>query len=114
MVALSSTPDGCLVRCADVLGVDLGLGAAVCAARAAGWLEWADLRLYDAAVAAHAGTGASALITLVRIREEEIQNFGHPLPDAILARALEQIARAQPRAIGVDLYRDVAVGDPSG
>jgi adenylate cyclase len=98
-----------------VVGVGLGVGAAVSAASAMGWLEWADLRLYDAAIAERAGTGeADAPITLVRIREEEIHRYGHPLPDAILARAVEQLANAQPSAIGVDLYRDVHVGDAGG
>ncbi len=98
-----------------MIGMGLGVGAAACLARAAGWLEWADLRLYDAAVAARAGAAPAGVpITLVRIREEEIERHGHPLPDAILARAIEQIASAQPSAIGVDLYRDVAVGDARG
>jgi Domain of Unknown Function (DUF928)/CHASE2 domain len=87
-----TTRDGAIVRWAAVVGVGLGVGAAVCAARAMGWLEWADLRLYDAAIAARAGAGeATAPITLVRIREEEIHRHGHPMPDAILARALEQL-----------------------
>ncbi|HKA16363.1 MAG TPA: CHASE2 domain-containing protein [Myxococcota bacterium] len=103
------------MRWAAVLGVGLAVGGAMCAARAAGWLEWADLRLYDAAVAVRAGAAAERPpITLVRIREEEIHRHGHPLPDAVLARALEQIARAHPSAIGVDLYRDVPVGDRAG
>jgi CHASE2 domain-containing sensor protein len=103
-----------LTRWAGVLGVGLCVGAAVCAARAAGWLEWADLRLYDAVVAARAGAGADAPIALVRIREQEIGEYGHPLPDSVLARAIERIASAKPRAIGVDVYRDVAVGGADG
>ena len=49
-----------IVRWAAVVGMGLGVGAAVCAARAAGWLEWADLRLYDAGIAARAERAAHA------------------------------------------------------
>jgi adenylate cyclase len=111
----SMASDGAFLRWAAVAALGLGVGAAVCEARAMGWLEWADLRLYDAAVAAHAGgpPGRSPVV-LVRLREEEIRRHGHPVPDTILARAIERIASAGPRAIGIDLYRDVGVGDPAG
>jgi len=114
VLARPTPRDGSIVRWAAVVGLGLGVGAAVCAARAEGWLEWADLRLYDAALASRAQGPPVSPITLVHIREEEIQTLGHPLPDATLARALERIASAQPRAIGVDVYRDVPVGDPAG
>jgi adenylate cyclase len=101
------------MRWVAVVAIGLGVGAAFSAVRAAGWLEWADLRLYDLGTRARVGR-LDTPITLVRIREEEIRAYGYPLPDATLARALEQIAAAQPRAIGVDLYRDVPVGDADG
>ncbi|MDJ0849481.1 MAG: adenylate/guanylate cyclase domain-containing protein [Myxococcota bacterium] len=48
-------------------------------------------------------------IALVRIREEDIAKYGHPLSDARLAQVLEALASYGPRTIGVDLYRDHAV-----
>jgi adenylate cyclase len=109
-----SSRDRPAARWLAALAIGLGAGAAISAMGIAGWLEWADLRLYDAGVTARSRGVAASPITLVRIREEEIRAYGHPLPDAILARALREIARVAPRAIGIDLYRDVAVGGGAG
>ena len=48
-------------------------------------------------------------IVLIRISEADIRRFGHPLKDSLLNRVLEQLLAAEPRAIGVDLYRDSPV-----
>jgi adenylate cyclase len=45
-------------------------------------------------------------IVLVRIREADIRQYGQPLSDELLARALRSLQEHEPRAIGVDLYRD--------
>jgi adenylate cyclase len=96
----------------------LAIGAAVAAAvwllRMTGLLQGAELAAYDAFSAWRAAApSAPPPIALVRIREEEIAKYGHPLPDAVLARALERIEAAQARAIGVDLYRVAPVAGAS-
>ncbi|MGH7302704.1 MAG: CHASE2 domain-containing protein, partial [Candidatus Rokuibacteriota bacterium] len=48
-------------------------------------------------------------ILLVAITEREVHALGWPLSDGVLAQALETLARHEPRAIGLDIYRDVAV-----
>ncbi|HLO47935.1 MAG TPA: CHASE2 domain-containing protein [Kamptonema sp.] len=49
-------------------------------------------------------------IVVVTIDEATIRNIGQwPIPDAVLAKVLEKINQQQPRAIGVDLYRDLPV-----
>ncbi len=49
-------------------------------------------------------------IVLVTITEQDIQTLGSwPLSDDVLAQALESVARFGPRAIGVDIYRDLTV-----
>lgn len=50
-------------------------------------------------------------IVIVGIREEELQRYNWPLSDHTLARLLQEIQSAQPRAIGMDIYRDVPVRD---
>lgn len=88
------------------LAIGAGVAVAVWAVREAGLLQGAELAAYDVFAAWRADPRpAPAQVALVRIREEEIAKYGHPLPDAILAEALARIAAAQPRAIGVDLYR---------
>jgi adenylate cyclase len=89
------------------LGIGAGVAAAVGAVRQAGWLQAVELAAYDrfAAWRARAADPSELPVALVAIREQEIAAHGHPLPDAVLARALERIAAAEPAAIGVDLYR---------
>lgn len=49
-------------------------------------------------------------IAIVGITEADIQTYGFPVPDKTLADVLIKIKQQQPRAIGLDLYRDLPVG----
>ena len=56
------------------------------------------------------GRLADPRILLVTVTERDIQKHGTwPLPDGILAEAVEMLGRHQPRAIGLDIYRDIPV-----
>jgi len=92
---------------ATLLAATLGIGVAgaVSAARSTGWLEGLELAGYDRLVRWQAEGEPSQRVAVVRIREQDLARYGHPLPDAVLVRALERIAEQSPRAIGVDLYR---------
>lgn len=48
-------------------------------------------------------------IVIVGINETDIQKYGWPIRDDLLAQLLEEIKTQQPRAIGLDLYRDLPV-----
>jgi diguanylate cyclase (GGDEF)-like protein/PAS domain S-box-containing protein len=49
-------------------------------------------------------------IVIVGVREEELGQHGWPLSDRTLAELLTKLQTAQPRAIGLDIHRDQAVG----
>ena len=52
-------------------------------------------------------------ITVVNIEESDIQALGQwPISDGKLAQLLQNISQQQPRAIGLDLYRDLSYGSP--
>lgn len=86
------------------------VGSALLLLRTGGFLEALELGAYDRLIRARPHASAQhAPIALVRIVEADIQRFGHPLCDSLLARAIEKLIAAGPRAIGVDLYRDVPV-----
>jgi adenylate cyclase len=54
-------------------------------------------------------------IVVVNIGESDLQELGEwPISDGKLANLLENIARQQPRVIGLDLYRDLPQGDLAG
>jgi adenylate cyclase len=88
-------------------GLALVVAGGVVGLRAAGVLEPLELGAYDRLLRWTRPAGeADARVVIVRITERDIQKYGHPLSDELLARALAALASAGPRAIGVDLYRD--------
>jgi len=51
-------------------------------------------------------------IVIVEITESDIQFIGQdPIPDRVIAEALTNISAQKPRVIGLDLYRNVAIGE---
>jgi CHASE2 domain-containing sensor protein len=93
-----------------VIAIVVTLG--VVEARSLGLLLRPELTLHDALLRLQTNaTAAPERVTVIRIREEDIARHGHPLPDATLADVLERILAAQPRAVGIDLYRDLPVGE---
>ncbi|KAM3092346.1 CHASE2 domain-containing protein [Phormidesmis sp. 146-12] len=49
-------------------------------------------------------------IVIIGANEADLQRLGFPIPDWALAELLRKIQAAQPRAIGLDFYRDLPVG----
>lgn len=70
-------------------------------------LEWATLDQY---FRMRAQQPADPRIVIVTIDESDISRVGQwPVPDAVLAKLIEKLKTQQPRAIGLDLYRDLPV-----
>ncbi len=95
-------------RTAVGLAIGLAVAAAALGARGRGWLVAPELAVYDRILAALPARAGPPPVALVWIREQEIAAYGHPLPDALLARAVDELGRLGARAIGVDLYRDAS------
>ncbi len=91
------------------LACSLFVFCSIMAARYAGWLEFLELSTYDLAIALRAHSVSNNPLVLITITEEDIQTHGYPVTDAALAQALENLITHQPRAIGLDLYRDLPV-----
>ena len=91
------------------------VAAATILVRSEGWLQPVELSTYDALRVAWAGTLASDRVVLVGATEADItagdatagRRWGWPLRDGKLAQLLERLSSWKPRAIGVDLYRDI-------
>ena len=85
-----------------VFSVILGL-------RNTGSFAEAEFAAYDWAVRLRSSNSKpSDRVVLVTVTESDIQNQGRwPLPDAIIARVLKLIGQYEPRAIGLDIYRDI-------
>ncbi|MGI0487262.1 CHASE2 domain-containing protein [Pantanalinema rosaneae CENA516] len=69
-------------------------------------LEWATL---DQFFRWRSAEPADPRIVLVTIDETDIAQQGWPITDARLAQALTTLKQQQPRAIGIDLYRELPI-----
>ncbi len=79
--------------------------------RVTGNLEYLELAAYDWQIRVRPPTaGVAPRVVIVKVTEEDINRLGQwPLSDAILARVLERLVLYEPRAVAVDIYRDVPV-----
>lgn len=75
--------------------------------RETGWLQGLELSAYDSLVTFFAGTQESDRVVLVVTTEEDINRFGYPINDKVLAAVLTRVFAGAPKAVGVDLYRDL-------
>ncbi|MEM9538228.1 MAG: CHASE2 domain-containing protein [Cyanobacteria bacterium P01_E01_bin.42] len=70
-------------------------------------LEWLAL---DWLFRSRPAAGIDPRITIVTIDEPDLESIGqYPIPDGILARAIANLKKYEPRAIGLDIYRDLPV-----
>lgn len=74
--------------------------------RATGNLQALELMAYDLALRLRPAVAADTRIVLVTETEEDLQRWGFPLSDAVLAQILERLAAHGVRVIGMDKYRD--------
>jgi len=81
--------------------------AAVAGIRSAGALQELELEAYDALLRSRPPIALEDNpVVLIKLREEEIQEYGHPLCDARMAVAIEKLRALGAAAIGIDIYRD--------
>lgn len=102
-----------LVRSLPVVGVLAGILSALCilGIRSTASLEPLELGVYDWLLQSRpAQEGPDPRLALITITEQDILNQGRwPITDATLAQVLDRLAQYQPRAIGLDIYRDFEV-----
>jgi len=77
--------------------------------REAGWLQGLELSAYDTLVTFFAGSQESDRVVLVVTNEADINRFGYPIRDNDLSAVLARVFAGGPKAVGVDLYRDLAM-----
>ncbi|MEE3715709.1 adenylate/guanylate cyclase domain-containing protein [Tumidithrix elongata RA019] len=83
-------------------GILLGL-------RFAGLLQPLELAAYDLFFQLQPTELTDDRFIIVAIDEPDIVKYGLPISDATLAQLLNLIKQQQPRAIGLDLYRDIPI-----
>jgi adenylate cyclase len=93
------------------LAIGLFVYCVVVALRGVGVLQPYELLAYDLGLKLRQGsTDAPSYVTIVQVTEHDIAELGRwPLSDAQLNDALQRVAALHPRAIGLDIYRDIEV-----
>lgn len=91
------------------LSIAIVVFAGIAGTRHLGLFQGLELSVYDRFLGFSPDRrGPAPPIVLIRIQEADIQRFGYPLSDGLLAQTLEKLLPHAPRAIGVDLFRDLA------
>lgn len=76
--------------------------------RTLGWLQPGELYAYDRLMRMRPVEVADPRLLVVEATEADIKRYGFPLPDGILAQAIEKVQQHQPRVVAVDIFRDRA------
>lgn len=78
--------------------------------RLTGALQWMEWRTLDWFFRLRPLEGTDDRIVIVGISETDIQNIGQwPIPDGVIAELITTLNAQEPRAIGLDIYRDLPV-----
>ncbi len=94
-----------------LLCVGVVAGTLISWARMSGWLQPAELWQYDITTAALVQPETLPDVTLVGLTDGDLAKSGWPISDAHLTNLVTAALDGGARTVGVDLYRDVPVGD---
>ena len=76
-----------------------------------GWLPISERQLYDYYLRWRPEEPQDEKIVLVGLNEKDLEKLGFPIGDDTLASLLTKIKNQNPRAIGLDLHRNVNLGE---
>lgn len=96
------------------LVVSLGITGVVAGAKYFGWLQTLELDIFDRLIRLQGewsdrpDPGDDERFLIVEINDEDLQQFRQiPLADDVVATALQNLQRHNPRVIGLDIYRNI-------
>jgi CHASE2 domain-containing sensor protein len=96
-------------RFSSVFVTSLVVSSVLMGVRWLGGLQTWELQSYDQLLRQRPSEPADSRILLVGADEEDIREYKHPLPDAVLAQLIEKLEQYRPAAIGLDIIRDQPV-----
>lgn len=72
-----------------------------------GFLQFWELAAFDQFMRLRPPKPTDDRIAIVEINEADLQKYGYPISDAVMAQLLQKVNAGKPRAIGLDIYRDL-------
>ncbi|MEA5466342.1 putative bifunctional diguanylate cyclase/phosphodiesterase [Leptothoe sp. PORK10 BA2] len=91
--------------CRSIIVASLAATLLVTGVKSIGLLQRFELWNFDSLSRLRPSIGNDPRIMIVGITEDDLQRYGWPLSDQVVAIALKRIQQYQPRVIGLDLYR---------
>jgi adenylate cyclase len=89
-----------------------GVAGLVLLLRFAGLLQSWEWAIYDQYMRLRTPKSPDDRIAFVGIDEADVRKLGTAtIPDGVLAKVLKKLKAMQPRAIGLDIYRDISIGE---
>lgn len=73
--------------------------------RAVGLLQPSELRAFDHLMQHSRPTASAERLLVVEVTETDLNTYGYPLPDEVLAEAIDTLSQYNPRVIGLDIFR---------
>lgn len=93
-------------RWRPALAATLVASAFMLVMRALGGLQPWELQAYDRLLQQRLPQATPERILVIEATEQDINRYGYPLPDPVLAQAIDRLRPYSPRLIGLDIFRD--------
>ncbi len=90
-----------------VLITATAVASAVILVRWFGLLQLFEWAAFDQFVRWRPAEPVDNRIIIVEIGERDLQKYGYPISDGVMAQLLQKLNSGKPRAIGLDIYRDL-------
>jgi CHASE2 domain-containing sensor protein len=91
-----------------VLIVSVAVTILLLVLRQMGMFQLWEWQTFDQMLRWRPDEGIDSRLLVIEATEEEINRYGFPLPDGVIAQVVDQLKPHQPRIIGLDIFRDRA------
>lgn len=91
---------------AIALSASLIATLAIAGIRLLGWLQPLELSAYDYLMRSRPSEAMDHRLLIVEATEADVNQYGFPLPDEVLAEIIDTLNQHQPRVIGMDIFRN--------
>ena len=93
-----------------IIGITASVACLIILLRCTGLLQQMEWNTFDRFIQNRPSTGIDSPVVIITIDEPDLKKIGqYPIPDKVLAQAVNKLKSYNPRNIGLDLYRDLPV-----